>query len=385
MTIPMHRLAFYVAALAFGVAGTAVAETGGATAEQTQVAIPASIGPLSPEKGREGNQQKVALRKKVTPSSSKAPLKASNFVRLSNQLLDDAFALGNDSKLTGAFDSVMVARLLATGETRWAFGQIAPSRYLPNAYPEDDPATKAIEIQSLDLAFGPFNPLSTAIYRPPVRGHLLPDDEDTVPFGGLSGFASEPVVGRDISVREQSNPRSAGAGNSPLTYRYAVDSATSVKAGVAYVPDIDDTKGNSMLLAGPEDEGSSSTLSGVNLSLGASYRALTLTGGYVRALDTRSFADLALGGKESDPIVWNSEIAYSTELLRRETTLALGYQKSSDSLYSYLPEERYKTKASMALTGSTTFSLEYYQDRDTSLKYGEEDGYGITTRIGFDF
>lgn len=352
-------------------------------AEQAQVAAPASADPLSPEKGREGNQQQAALRKKADRSPNKAPLKASNFVRLSNLILDDAYALGNDSKVTGAFDSTMVARLLATGETRWAFGQIASSRYLPNAYPEDD--SKAIEIQSLDLAFGPFDPLSTAIYRPPVRGHLLPDDEDAASFGGLSGFASEPAAGRDISVRETGNSRSAGAGSGPLTYRYAVDSATSVKAGVAYVPDIDDTKGNSMLLAGPEDEGSSTTLSGVNLSLGASYRAVTLTGGYVRALDTRSFADLALSGKESDPIVWNSEIAYSTELLRRETTLALGYQKSSDSLYSYLPEERYKTRASMALSGSTTFSLEYYQDRDTSLKNGEEDGYGITTRIGFDF
>lgn len=378
----MHRLAFLVAALALGVAGTAVAETGGATAEQAQLATPARVGSLSPEKGREGNQQQAALRKKANRSPNKAPLKASNFVRLTNLILDDAYALGNDSEVAGAFDSTMVARLLATGETRWAFGQIAPSRYLPNAYPEDD--SKAIEIQSLDLAFGPFDPLSTAIYRPPVRGHLLPD-EDAAPFGGFTGFASEPAAGRDISVRETGNARAAGAGSSPLTYRYAVDSATSVKAGVAYVPDIDDTKGNSMLLTGPEDEGSSTTLSGVNLSLGASYRAVTLTGGYVRALDTRSFADLALGGKESDPIVWNSEIAYSTELLRRETTLALGYQKSSDSLYSYLPEERYKTRASMALSGSTTFSLEYYQDRDTSLKNGEEDGYGITTRIGFDF
>jgi len=382
----MHRLAFFAAALAFGVAGTAVAETEGATAEQTQVAAPASVGPLSPEKRREDSQQKATLQKKTNRSPNKAPLKTSNFVRLSNLILDDAFALTNDSELAaGVFDSAMAARLFATGETRWAFGQIAPSRHLPNVYPEDDPTIKAIEIQSLDLAFGPFNPLSTAIYRPPVRGLLLPDGEDTAPFGGLSGIASQPTMGRDISEREQGQSRSAGTGSDPLTYRYAVDSATSVKAGVAYVPDLDDTKGNTKFLLGPEDEGSSSTLSGVNLSLGASYRALTLTGGYARALDNRTFSELALDGKDSDPIVWNSEIAYSTELLRRETTLALGYQKSSDSLYSYLPEERYKTKASMALSGSTTFSLEYYQDRDTSLKNGEEDGYGITTRIGFDF
>ena len=85
-------------------------------------------------------------------------------------------------------------------------------------------------------------------------------------------------------------------------------------------------------------------------------------------------------------MAWNSELAYSTELLRRETTLAVGYQRSSDALqYYHLPEERYSTKASMNLSNSTTFSLEYYQDKEDAAKNGEESGYGITTRIGYDF
>lgn len=353
---------------------------------QAQVAAPASVGAPSPDKRRGDNPKTAALRKKGNPSPHKGPPASSAFVRLGLLILDDAFPVANDAEMAaGTFDSAMVARLLATGETRWAFGQIAPSRYLPAPYPADDATAKGIEIQALDFDFGPFNPLSATIYRPPVQGRLLPDDAETTPFGVLSETASQPTTDRNISGREQRTSHSAGADSGPLTYRYAVDRATSVKAGVAYVPDLDDTKGNTKLLAGPDDEGFSSSLSGVNLSLGASYRALTLTGGYARALDKRTFADLALDGKESDPIVWNSEIAYSTELLRRETTLALGYQKSSDSLYSYLPEERYKTRASMALSDSTTFSLEYYQDREASFKNGEEDGYGITTRIGFDF
>ena len=102
-------------------------------------------------------------------------------------------------------------------------------------------------------------------------------------------------------------------------------------------------------------------------------------------LTTGPPTELALEGKENDPIAWNSEIAYSTELLRRETTLAVGYQKSSDALQYYLPEERYRTRASMAFSDSTTFSLEYYQDKEYAAKNGEESGYGITTRIGFDF
>jgi hypothetical protein len=164
-----------------------------------------------------------------------------------------------------------------------------------------------------------------------------------------------------------------------------MDKKSSVNAGFTWINDIGDTKGLAKAQKEPDDESSSDKKSGVNLHLGASYKAFTITGGYIRALDNRTSAELALEGKESDPIAWNSEIAYSTELLHRETTLAVGYQKSSDALQYYLPEERYRTKASMALSDSTTFSLEYYQDRDFAALNGENGGYGITTKIGFGF
>jgi hypothetical protein len=126
---------------------------------------------------------------------------------------------------------------------------------------------------------------------------------------------------------------------------------------------------------------------GVNLKLGASYKALAVTGGYIRALENRTLLDLALDSKEGSPMIWNSEVAYSMELLRRETTLAVGYQKTSEALLSYLPEERYKTRASVALSNATVLSFEYYQDREfgTKNKTGEEGGYGITTKFGIGF
>ena len=53
----------------------------------------------------------------------------------------------------------------------------------------------------------------------------------------------------------------------------------------------------------------------------------------------------------------------------------------------YLPEQRYVTKASMVIFDGTIFSLEYYRDRDYSVKNGgvNGDGYGIATKIGFEF
>jgi hypothetical protein len=216
-------------------------------------------------------------------------------------------------------------------------------------------------------------------------GQFIPTVEDLAPSSGLVTaplFAAENPF---QNTQKNSTDFTGTPPPSPFAYKYAMDKKSSVNAGVTWINDLGDTKGLSKAQKEPNEEGSSDKKSGVNLHLGASYKAFTFTGGYIRALDNRTSAELALEGKESDPIAWNSEIAYSTELLRRATTLAVGYQKSSDALQYYLPEERYKTKASMVLSDSTTFSLEFYQDKNFSALNGEDGGYGITTKIGFGF
>jgi len=219
------------------------------------------------------------------------------------------------------------------------------------------------------------NPLSTAI-------------GDISDLDGVIGSGNDLlVIDSDPSNQQRtlSNGTGKGAG-SPFAYSYKADSM-SLNAGISWIRDIADSNGISKAFEQAGFENSSDQVSGLNLNLGASFRAFTLTGGYIRALDKFTPAPLFLDEGETEPSAWNGEFAYTTELLHKETVLAVGYLKSSESLKLYLPEQRYITKASMTLFDSTILSLEYFLDKDFATETGstDEDGYGITTKIGFGF
>ena len=372
----MHRFHALGIALFLCVHGPVAAETVDMATGEAQGTLSPPQNSPAPDRQRAKGGKRTTLTHKAGRSAQDPRPLVSEFVRLGQAIVNNAF------------DPAIADRILATRETLWAFGPIDPGSPLSERTPEANALPGAIAIRPLNLEPGAFNPFFGVFFMPMTGAPLLTTAEDMASFRDIAGLDPSHLSPQGTPAPEMGTGSgfTAGTTRTPFAYRYAMDKKTSVNAGVAWISDLGDTTGIAEVLENPEGEGpSANRLSGVNLSLGASYRAVTLTGGYIRALDTRTSTELALEGKESDPIAWNSELAYSTELLRRETTLAVGYQKSSDALHAYLPEERYRTRASMALSDSTVFSLEYYQDREFPARNGEEDGYGITTRIGFDF
>lgn len=357
----------------------------------TQRAVPVSVNGQPPYSRTVRADKPAVPTKKNGRIGQGARQSSSEFVRLAQMIANNAFVFNvfNDFG-TNAFDPDIFDRILVTRETRWAFGRIDTGSPLNLSFTEAGPPRSTIGIRPLNFDLNAFNPFFGNFFRPRLRGRFIPTAEDLAPFSGSTEIDPTPffITGLPHQGAEDSGTDfTVGNPHAPLAYSYAMDKTTSVKAGFAWIHDLSDTTGMSRALEDPGAESSGGNrLSGVNLNVGARYKAVTLTGGYIRPLDSPTAAELALEGKESDPMAWNSELAYSTELLRRETTLAVGYQRSSDALqYYHLPEERYSTKASMNLSNSTTFSLEYYQDKEDAAKNGEESGYGITTRIGYDF
>jgi hypothetical protein len=174
--------------------------------------------------------------------------------------------------------------------------------------------------------------------------------------------------------------------SSPFTYQYQVDTM-SLNAGISWKNDLGGTTETDTARE-PWGLGSTSDkISGLNFNLGANYQAFSLTGGYIRAFDPFALTDLSLEENTAEPSAWTGELAYTTKLLHKETVLALEYQRNSEALKTYLPEERYTTKASMLFLDGTMLSLEYYIDKDFSEEDGVsgDAGYGITTRVGFEF
>lgn len=327
----------------------------------------------------------TAPKNRTTHPPSQSYARLSPFVRLALSIITDQWTTMPPEE-TEAVHQKFPWPLLALPELQWAFGikeDITRSRGMTELPPLD---LNHLAIAPLTLEPGTFAPAFGPLFRPTIPGlpfELPPMEVLGSTLERTSLFSSQ----AEAEPRDQHVRAGRKENDPPLGYQYAMAPSTSVNANVSWIHDLGDATGLMPALDEPQNDGTyASRHSGVNLSLGAKYKAVSLTGGYIRALNLPTATELAMIGREGDPMAWNTEFAYATELLNRETTLALGYMRSSESLQSYLPEERYRTKASMALSRSTTFSLEYYLDREAPYRTSSDsDGYGITTSIGVHF
>jgi len=315
--------------------------------------------------------------------------RSKRFVRLSRRILDDTLICRDEFEFIGTILDPHLNGCLATDQNlKWAF---APDEETPIAFtehpfaePEDDLAgSPQLAIQPLEVYWVGstifFTPLAKAVslnveaFSQGSEAWLLDHDWASE---SKSGTAFDHLFVGDTSGE-----------SAPISYRYNMDQNSAFIAGVGYIYDIADTTGMSQAFAMAGYD-TSEKVGAVNLTLGYSYNAFTLTGGYIHAIENReSLAVFSASDQNNDPTAWSSQLAYSTRFLNRPTVFAVGYQKSSETLGHYLPEERYTTKASILLRGKTTLSLEYYQDREYSGvdDLGDDDAYGITTKLGFQF
>lgn len=332
-----------------------------------------------------------------SPARTKGPTRAkarprqpdSHFVTLCRLLTGEVKgAAPLDGATVNGFEPENIDLILGTGTSQWVLGYV-PTASVALADPD-------LILLKTSIASGPLAPQALSPKRSPrsvgkkmpaARPFSLPGDRSRDPFA-ITEFIVDDPLGLTTGFNDRLDQYADSARNpaaSPFALHYQGD-GMAVKAGFSWVKDLTGTHPSPRAFdeAGPpptEDQ-----VSGLNVNLGARYRAFSLTGGYTRAFDRFAPTQLFPEEGQSDLGAWNSELAYTTELLQKETVLAVGYQKSSEALQAYLPEQRYSTKASMSLLEGTTLSLEYYLDKDGAVDQGsgtDENGYGITTRIGF--
>jgi len=315
----------------------------------------------------------------------------SEFVALSYLILDDSFVPDIFFTSISSLDPMVVDRTFGANAAGWPAGTLRSGhdrRPAKNFFFSVLPITPAtINIQPLAIgkacpAFGNFVTISVPHLR------MLSFDDMFVP-GETLDFADNSVfdtVTEPKEIRKNTPGNTAKSSKSPFSYSYKKDKM-SLNTGISWINDLADFRGLSQTFQKAGFDSTADKVSGVNLNLGASYRAFSLTGGYIRALERYAPTQQSFTGNETEPGAWSSELAYATELLSKETVLAVGYQKSSESLRLYLPEQRYVTKASMAIFDGTTLSLEYYRDKDYSVENGgvNGDSYGFITKIGVEF
>ena len=317
---------------------------------------------------------------------------SSAFIALSGLILETS--RGDDTTDTAglaAFDPAVVDRILSskpvggeTGRIRSGHDTLSPGGLLI-VEPQNKPVTLTVRPLTVGKSSSPFKNFVTAIFPHSMVQWI---DNMYAP-GEMSDFAGNSVFKTDVGSKElqgAASDNTAKGSKSPFKYSYKADTM-SLNTGITWISDLADTRGLSQTFQKAGFDSTADKVHGVNLNLGATYRSFSLTGGYIRALERYGATQPSFAGNDNEPGAWSSELSYATELLRKEAILTVGYQKASESLKSYLPEQRYVTRASMAIFDGTTLILEYYRDRDYSVENGgaNGDGYGIATKLGFEF
>ncbi len=111
-------------------------------------------------------------------------------------------------------------------------------------------------------------------------------------------------------------------------------------------------------------------IGGLGAHLNIGYGPFFLIGEYITALDRFSTDEILFVDQGAEPSAWDTELAYTTELLHRETVFALGLQQTDEAQALGLPEFRYSGAVGMKILPDTTLSLEYAYDRDYDIADG---------------
>ena len=127
--------------------------------------------------------------------------------------------------------------------------------------------------------------------------------------------------------------------------------------------------------------------SGLTAHLTIGYGPFMVIGEYLGALDAFQGDELDFNDTGAEPSAWNIEAAYTHEIKGKETTFAVGYQKTDEALALGFPEERILASIGVEIWKYTSLALEYLDDEDYSLADGGtgNDANAATIQLAVEF
>jgi regulator of replication initiation timing len=244
--------------------------------------------------------------------------------------------------------------------------------------------------------YAPFGDFSTNMIQDPLTQTV----GEINTKGVIAGFEHNGLTATVFSyngMEEGSDPNVDGNDTingfgAALAYSYEQDEK-GFKAGIAWVNNLGDANTITDYIEGDADGTKAPVFSltdqvpGLSFHLGGKYQAFSLIAEYITALDSFTVTELPVGVTGAEPGAWNSELAYTTTIMDKETVFAVGYQKSWEAVALELPEHRYIAAASIGLFDGTTLAFEYFHDKDYGVSDGGtgNNGYGFTTRLAYEF
>lgn len=157
--------------------------------------------------------------------------------------------------------------------------------------------------------------------------------------------------------------------NYGLNFGYAIENDNfALDVGLDYINNIgtsdtlQDAIGGNGLCAG--DGCIKDYVGGMSLHAVATFGQFNLIGEYVTALENFETGELSsVNGKKLKPKAWNLEAAYNFELAGKDTTIALGYQKTNDMYFDTQTtdffEKAWLASISVGILERTTLAAEW--------------------------
>lgn len=235
----------------------------------------------------------------------------------------------------------------------------------------------------------PFGDFTTNMIQDPFTKELGELNEGAATIGYTKdGFTAAAFVynGVDRIRNDQIKHRINGVG-AAVRYEYEEEEGLKASAGAGIVSNIASAPVISEYLEDEGREGTVDVVPGLNLHGGLGYGGFAALVEYTAALDNFKAHELPFKDRGAKPSTLNGELAYTADLSGFETTFALGLQKTWESVALGLPEWRYSAAVGVGLVEGLTLTMEYFVDKDYDKEDDgtDDDGYGFTTRLSYEF
>ena len=333
------------------------------------------------------------------------PKKISEFVTLSG-LVEVAFAAGDDfaGDSFNSFDLTTVELGLDVKATDWATGHILV-KYEEDGDDDDftiDEATITLgdtEKFPLYLTAGkfymPFGNFETNMIQDPLTLEIGEINDTGAAIGfETNGFTAAVYGYKGMDEADVNDPNYDPDGSYTdmgygfmAGYGYKKDDI-SFNGGLSWTSNMADSDG---AIADAFDaaglDAINETVSGFGAHVGAGFGPVSFIGEYVTALDEFALAEIEFLGQGAEPEAWNVELAYTVELLNRETVFAIGWQGTDEAVAIGLPESRYIASAGMEIIPHTVLTLEYFYDNDYDVEDGGtgDNANTFTAQLAYEF
>lgn len=327
------------------------------------------------------------------------PQKISEFVNLSGAI-EVEFATGDDffGENFNSFDVAAVELGLDIKATDWASGHVL-IKYEEDGDENDffvDEATITLgDVEKFPLVltagkfYMPFGKFDTNMIQDPLTLEIGEINESGAALGvEMGGFVASLYGYKGMRETDFFDDSYTELGYGVMAGYSHKEGDIALTGGVSWTNNMADSDGAIADAFDDADLNSiDETVSGLGLHAGAAFGPISIIGEYVTALDQFSPLEVEFLGQGAEPSAWNTELAYTTELLEREVVFAIGMQQTDESVALGLPESRYIGSIGMEVLPNTNLTLEYYYDNDYDM---EEGGTGdnanvFTAQLAYEF